>query len=108
MAIATPQAIRELLHPGSDRTRLVVRGPVVKRIRIVGLDPAATPPTMAVEVDVVGRRYLEDRDTTEVLSGSRSKATGFTEHWTFALDGDGDQPWRIAVIGTAAASAART
>ncbi len=106
-AIATPQAVRELLHPGSDRTRLVVRGPVVKRIRIVGLDPAAAPPTMAVEVDVVGRRYLEDRDTTEVVAGSRSRSTGFTEHWTFALDGDGEVPWRIVLIGAPAAPVAR-
>ena len=37
-AIATPQAARELLHPGdpSGRTRLVVRGPKVKQIRITG------------------------------------------------------------------------
>jgi predicted lipid-binding transport protein (Tim44 family) len=100
-SIAQPQAVRELLHPGdpSGRTRLVVRGPRVKQIRIAGLDPAAEPPTMAVELDVEGRRYLEDRDTTAVVAGSRSRSTSFTEHWTFALDGDAAQPWRIAAVG---------
>jgi predicted lipid-binding transport protein (Tim44 family) len=98
--IATPRATRDLLYPGdaSGRTRLVVRGPVVNRIRIVGLDAGANPPTMTVEVDLTGRRYLEDRDTTAVLAGSRSRATGFTERWTMALDGDQSQPWRITAV----------
>ena len=53
-AIAHPEAARELLHPGdpSGATRLVVRGPRVKQIRIVALDAAATPPTMTIEVDL--------------------------------------------------------
>jgi predicted lipid-binding transport protein (Tim44 family) len=95
------QAVRELLHPGdpSQRTRLVVRGPQVKTIRITGLDAGAQPPTMTVEVDIEGRRYIEDRDTTAVLAGSQSRATRFTEHWTFALDGDARQPWLLAGVG---------
>ena len=43
---------------------------------------------MTIEVDLEGRRYIEDRDTTAVLAGSQSRATSFTEHWTLALDGD--------------------
>jgi predicted lipid-binding transport protein (Tim44 family) len=88
-AIAHPEAAQQLLHPGdpSAATRLVVRGPRVKQIRIVALDAAATPPTMTIEVDVIGRRYIENRRTTEVLAGSQSRETSFTEHWTFALDG---------------------
>ena len=43
---------------------------------------------MTIEVDVSGRRYIEDRRTAEVLAGSQSRETSFTEHWTFALDGD--------------------
>ena len=57
---------------------------------------------MAVEVDVEGRRYIENRDTTEVLAGSRSRPAIFTEHWTFALDGDAAQPWRIVAVGAPA------
>jgi predicted lipid-binding transport protein (Tim44 family) len=101
LKIATPAAARELLHPGdpSARTRLVVRGPVVKQIRIAGLDAAAEPPTMTIEVDLAGRRYLEDRDTTAVVGGSQTRSTNFTEHWTLALDGDAAQPWRITSVG---------
>ncbi len=101
VSIAHGQAVRDLLHPGdvSQRTRLVVRGPQVKTIRITGLDAAAQPPTMTVEVDIEGRRYIEDRDTTAVLAGSQSRATKFTEHWTFALDGDARQPWLLAGVG---------
>jgi predicted lipid-binding transport protein (Tim44 family) len=102
-AVAEPEARRELLHPGgSDRTRLVVRGPKVTQIRIVGLDAAAVPPKMTVAVDVRGARYLEDRDTAAVVSGSRSRSTGFTERWTFALTDDSQQPWRICGAGAAA------
>ena len=90
----------ELLHPGDRRTHPARRPrPEVKKIRIAGLDAAAQPPTMTVEVDIEGRRYIEDRDTTAVLAGSQSRATKFTEHWTFALDGDSRQPWLIAGVG---------
>ncbi len=101
LAIASPAAARELLHPGDPgaTTRLVVRGPVVKQIRIAALDAGAEPPTMAIEVDLVGRRYLEDRATTAVVAGSQSRATNFTEYWTLALNGDASQPWRITAVG---------
>ena len=51
---------------------------------------------MAVEADVSGRRYVEDRDTAAVLRGSKDRETTFTERWTMALDGDPEAPWRIA------------
>lgn len=101
-AIAGPAAANQLLHPGGTDTRLVVRGPRVKQIRIAQLDAAAEPPTMTVELDVEGRRYVENRDTTELLAGSRSRATTFTEHWTFALDGAAEQPWRIVTVAAPA------
>jgi predicted lipid-binding transport protein (Tim44 family) len=101
-AIASPEAVKQLLSPGSTHNRLVVRGPRVKRIRIANLDAAAEPPTMSVELDVEGRRYIENRDTTELLAGSRSRPTTFTEHWTFALDGDASDPWRIVTVGAPA------
>jgi predicted lipid-binding transport protein (Tim44 family) len=99
--IATGAAAEELLYAGdaSRQTRVVVRGPSVKRIRIAALDAAAEPATMMVEVDLSGRRYIEDRDTTAVVAGSRSKATSFTERWTFSLTDDETQPWRITAVG---------
>jgi predicted lipid-binding transport protein (Tim44 family) len=99
--IATPAAKRELLYAGdtSGAVRMVVRGPVVNRIRIVNLDAGAEPPTMTVEVDLTGRRYVENRDTAAVVAGSRTRKTSFTERWTLSLTGDEAQPWRITAVG---------
>jgi predicted lipid-binding transport protein (Tim44 family) len=102
-ALAAPEALRELLHPGdpSGRTRLVVRAPRVRDVTIASLEVDPEPPRMTVAVEAEGRRYVEDRDTTQIVSGSQSVATRFTEHWTLALDGDDANPWRIvaAVAG---------
>ena len=102
LALAGRDAARQLLHPGdpSRRTRLVVRGPRVKQIRIAGLDAGAEPPTMTIDVEIAGRRYLEDRDTTAVVTGSKSRESTFTEHWTLALNGDGSNPWRIVRVSS--------
>ncbi|MDX6697908.1 MAG: hypothetical protein QOE65_1305 [Solirubrobacteraceae bacterium] len=101
-AVASSEALRQLLYPNGEGSRLVVRGPKVKRLRIVALDAAATPATMTVEVDVSGRRYVENRDTLAVLSGSRDSETTFTERWTMALDGADDTPWRVVSAGAGA------
>ncbi|HET8976964.1 MAG TPA: hypothetical protein VFN87_02335, partial [Solirubrobacteraceae bacterium] len=96
-AVATAQAKRELLYAGdtSGSVRMVVRGPKVNRIRVVNLDAGAEPPTMTLEVDITGNRYVENRDTAAVLAGSRTRRSSFTERWTLALTGDERQPWRI-------------
>ena len=99
LALASTDAAYALLHPGGPQTRVVVRGPKVKQIRIAALDAGATPPTMSIEVDVFGCRYLEDRDTAAVVSGSPSRESTFTEHWTLALEGPDDAPWQIARVG---------
>lgn len=99
--VAGEEAARSMLYPTAG-ARLVVRGPKLRELRITNLDPAADPPTMTVEVDVEGRRYLEDRDTAAILAGSRSQQVRFTEHWTLALDGDSRQPWRIVAVGAPA------
>ena len=95
--VASKEAVGALLHAGdaSRETRLVVRGPRVKRIRIAAVQVERVPATMTVEVELGGRRYVEDRDTASVLSGSKDGATTFTERWTLALDGPDDAPWRI-------------
>jgi predicted lipid-binding transport protein (Tim44 family) len=100
-AVARGHVVRDLLHPGdpSGRTRLVVRGLRVKHIRIVALDPAAEPPTMTIDVELSGHRYIEDRATTAVLAGSRDRQVTFTERWTLALDGDAAQPWMLTAVG---------
>jgi predicted lipid-binding transport protein (Tim44 family) len=95
--VASAEAVSELLYAGdaSRRTRLVVRGPRVKRIRIAAVRVEQVPATMTVEVELGGSRYVEDRDTTSVVRGSKERPTTFTERWTLALDGPADTPWRI-------------
>jgi predicted lipid-binding transport protein (Tim44 family) len=102
--VASARATVAMLHPSAD-TRLVVRGPQIQQIEITALDAAAHPPTMSIAVHIKGSRYIEDRNTTEVISGSRSKEVEFTEHWTLALDGDKSQPWRIVAVGEPVAPA---
>jgi predicted lipid-binding transport protein (Tim44 family) len=96
--LASPAALRELLHPDdpAEQTRLVVRGPHVRDLRIVGLDAQRSPAEMTVELEVHGCRYIEDRDTTAVVSGSPRTPIVFRENWRLTLDGDDAHPWRIA------------
>jgi predicted lipid-binding transport protein (Tim44 family) len=96
-AVATPAAIDQLLYAGdpTKRTRLVVRGPVLKSLRISAIDAKATPATMTVEAQLSGRRYRENRDTTTVVNGSKEREVTFTESWTMALDGNDTTPWRL-------------
>jgi predicted lipid-binding transport protein (Tim44 family) len=97
LAVASPDAVRRLLYVGNgEKKRVVVRGPRVKALRIVALDAAAEPPTMTVELDVVGRRYVQDRDTAAVLSGDDTRDATFTERWKMSLSGDDKNPWQIA------------
>jgi predicted lipid-binding transport protein (Tim44 family) len=95
--VASPEAVSRLLYGGdaSRRTRIVVRGPRVTRILIAGVEVERVPATMTLELELGGNRYVEDRDTTSVMSGSKDSATTFTERWTLALDGPDGAPWRI-------------
>jgi predicted lipid-binding transport protein (Tim44 family) len=106
-AVSHPDAAHELLHPGdpTERTRLVVRGLELRRMSILSLDASNEPATMTLELELRGRRYLEDRDTAAVVAGSQSRTVNFTERWTLALDGPEEQPWRIAAVGEPAGRA---
>src|SRR5262249_57798213 len=78
--------------------RLVVRGPRVRSVKIVGLDTHAKRPSMLVELRVSGRRFVEDRTTTTVLGGDKSVVASFTQHWRMELTDDDAHPWRIAAV----------
>ena len=104
LAIASQQAAAELLQTG--KTRVVVRGPRVRALRITALDADQVPARLSIAVDVSAVRYTEDRDTAAVLSGSQSQASDFTEHWTLALQGDDRTPWRLVAAGYAMRSPA--
>ena len=98
--VASPEAVAGLLYAGdaARETRLVVRGPRVRRIQVSAVDVESAPATMTIEVELGGRRYVEDRDTAAVVSGSKDRATAFTERWTLALDGPDDAPWRLVGV----------
>jgi len=98
--VSTPAAAQQLLSGGdaSGRTRRVVRGPHVRRIHVAEVDVETEPAWMGIEVEVAATRYVEDRDTTDVLSGSKSGATTFTERWTLALTGPAESPWLLAAV----------
>ncbi|MEA2401167.1 MAG: hypothetical protein QOK00_1570, partial [Thermoleophilaceae bacterium] len=85
LEVASPEAVSQLLYAGDTtrKTRLVVRGPRVRAIRIVAVDVEHSPATMTIEVEMGGRRYVEDRDTAAVVEGARSGTTTFRERWAF-------------------------
>ena len=95
--LSTSSALHELLHAGdpTEKTRVVVRGPQVRELRIVGLDAEETPAEMTIELVVRGARYIEDRDTTAVVSGNPQAIGEFHERWCLALDGDDQHPWKV-------------
>ncbi len=101
--VATPDAARQLLRPEGERTRLVVRGGRVAALRITALDAGSDPPRMTVEVDVTGRRYVENRDTVAIVSGSKDDEIRFTERWTLSLSGPDEAPWQLVNANAPAA-----
>lgn len=93
-ARATPEALRALLYPTGPRDRLVVRGAQVRAVDIVAVVPGP-PPEVRVEVEVAGIQYVEDRDTTEVLAGSRRRPSSTRQTWTLRLQDDPRTPWPV-------------
>jgi predicted lipid-binding transport protein (Tim44 family) len=98
--LARPGLLSELLYPPSPgrSLRLVVRAPVVLGTTLTAVDADAAPPTATVRMRVEGVRYVEDRDTLDVVAGSRNGAVRFDGTWTLSLDGPADAPWRIAAV----------
>jgi predicted lipid-binding transport protein (Tim44 family) len=96
--VATPEAVQQLLYGGdaSRKTRVVVRGPRVRQIRVVAVNVTHEPATMKVEVELGGRRYVEDRDTAAVVGGSKEQTALFRASWTLVLEGPSSVPWRVA------------
>lgn len=94
-ARTTPEALSALLYPtASRRDRLVIRGEAVRSTTIVEVAPGP-PPQVRVQVDVSGVQYVEDRDTTEVLAGSKRKPTTTRQLWTLRLSDDPRRPWIV-------------
>lgn len=94
----TPAALDALLYPtGSRRQRLVVRGDIV-RAPVIAEVRAGPPVEVRVDLDVDGVQYVEDRDTTEVVAGSRRRRTTTRQHWTLRLTDDPRRPWVVVDV----------
>jgi predicted lipid-binding transport protein (Tim44 family) len=104
LALASSDAVQNILYPRDSGSRMVVRGPRIERITIVTLDALSVPATMTVDVKVNGRRYLQDRASAAILAGSDIHAVTFTERWTMTLSNDPQNPWQITATVTPALS----
>jgi len=94
-ACTTPEALRALLYPtASGRDRLVIRGVDVKSMTIVAVTPG-TLPEVRLQLDVVGVQYVEDRDTTEIMAGSKRRRSRTQQDWTLRLSDDPRRPWVV-------------
>jgi predicted lipid-binding transport protein (Tim44 family) len=101
-ARTTPAALTALLYPTpGGRDRLVIRGAQVPSLTIAAVEPGS-PPHVTLELEVTGVQYVEDRDTTAVRAGSRSRRTTTRPRWTLRLTDDPRHPWTV----TAAAGVA--
>jgi predicted lipid-binding transport protein (Tim44 family) len=101
-ALARPEAVRALLYPGdADRhTRLVVRNPHIRTVRITAIDPATQPPSLSIVIQGSAVRYIEDRATAAVLSGNPDSERHVRLTWTLALEAPPPWPWRLATVAT--------
>ena len=102
LALASTDAVEQMLYPAGPNSRVVVRGPKVEKITISGLDALTVPAAMTVDVKLTGRRYLQDRASAAILAGSDIHAITFTERWTLTLSGDAENPWQITAATTPA------
>ena len=102
-ALASRAAVDELLYGGdaSRTTRLVVRGRA--RGRRDGRAPGGGRPPAGDgrRGDRTGRRYVQQRDTAAIVSGSDAREQRFTVRWRLVLDGPDDAPWRLGAAGDA-------
>jgi len=97
-AVATREAVDQLLYDSDARrtTRVVVRGPMVRQVKVSQLDVTHQPPRMRVDAELGGFRYVEDRDTVAVVEGSKTRPSAFAEQFTLELvDGSAARPWQV-------------
>ena len=98
LAIAPESVVETLLRPEGPKTRLVVRGPDVQRVTVMKII-REEPIRVVVDARVRGVRYVEDRDTVVVVSGSNLDETTFTERFVLELTDNPTDPWRLVAVG---------
>jgi hypothetical protein len=91
----SPGTLRTLLYPTpTERARLVIRGLEVRSSTITAVAPGP-PPEVRLLLEVDGVQYVEDRDTTEVLAGSKRRRGTTRQEWTLRLSDDPRRPWLV-------------
>jgi hypothetical protein len=94
-ARTTPAALTALLYPTpGGRDRLVIRGAQVPAPTIAAVQPGP-PPEVTLDLEVTGVQYVEDRDTTAVRAGSRTRRSTTRQRWTLRLTDDPRRPWVV-------------
>ncbi len=96
LEIAPRMVVDEILQPAGPSSRLVVRGPRVREVVVRKILPEK-PVCVIVDVRMEGVRYVEDRDTTVVISGDPRRRVAFVERFVLRLsDDDPTVPWRVS------------
>ncbi len=98
LEMAPPDIAEELLRPRGPKTRLVIRGPKMGRATVSKLAPK-DPIRVAIDAKVTGVRYIEDRDTVDVVAGAKDRETTFIQRFVLQLDDDPDRPWKLVAAG---------
>ena len=98
LAIAPPEIAEELLRPNGPKTRLVIRGPKMAKATVSKL-AVNDPIKVAIDAKVTGVRYIEDRDTVDVVAGAKDRETTFTQRFILQLDDDPERPWKLVAAG---------
>ena len=98
LRIATADIAEELLRPNGPKTRLVIRGPRMARATVSKL-AVKDPIRVAIDAKVTGVRYIEDRDTVDVVAGAKDRETTFIQRFVLQLDDDPDRPWKLVAAG---------
>jgi predicted lipid-binding transport protein (Tim44 family) len=80
-----------------------VRGVAVEDADIEHVTRTATPPRIVVAVTYRGRWYQEDRDTQDLVAGSRDRDATRVARWTFELTDAPAPVWRLARVDEAPA-----
>ena len=96
--IASPEIAEELLRPNGPKTRLVIRGPKMAKATVSKL-AAKDPIKIAIDAKVTGVRYIEDRDTVNVVAGAKDRETTFIQRFILQLDDDPARPWKLVAAG---------
>lgn len=97
LELASPAAVRTLLHPTEEafQPRLLIRDASLVRWQLTQFDPAADPPQLIVDLTVEATRFVIDERTGGRIAGSQTARNHMRPAWTLELRDDGPSQWRL-------------